>query len=151
MALLSLPHELLRGVASHLDAYELTVLGHVCRALRALSRDPTLLVHLDLPAIAAKHRRRPATSAALRCALARDTASFPGFTVCTRHLLTRSPMLRWLRLAWWPDCDLPALCPALHTLDAVLPGGVDYARLEAFMQSPHARHLRLRVRRLDIA
>ena len=68
MALLALPHELLWDVASYLDPFELSVLGRVCRSLGALARDPTLLVHLDLPAIEKKHHQTLPTSAALRCA-----------------------------------------------------------------------------------
>jgi hypothetical protein len=67
--LVDLPPELLGLVLAYLDPFELTVLGQVCRALCALARDPALLVHLDLPAIAKKHHQRLRSPASLGCAL----------------------------------------------------------------------------------
>ena len=62
-----------------------------------------------------------------------------------RRLLARAPLLRWLRLGRWAQVDFAAQCPLLHTLDVEFPDVQEYALLEGFMQSPHARHLRLRV------
>ena len=59
LCLTDLPRELLLRVATNLDPYELSVLGRVCRQLHALSRDPALLVDLDLPAIKSKHGKKP--------------------------------------------------------------------------------------------
>ena len=151
-ALLDLPPELLGLVLAYLDPFELTVLGQVCRSLWALARDPALLVHLDLPAIEKKHHQRLRSPASLECALYTfPYQSLVGLPDNVRHgvvrrLLARAPLLRWLRLGRWAEVDFAAQCPLLHTLDVEFPDVREYARLEVFMQSPHARHLRLRVR-----
>ena len=62
-----------------------------------------------------------------------------------RRVLVGAPLLRWLRLREWPGFDFMALFPLLQTLDLRLRVEKEYAQLEAFIRSPHARHLRLRV------